>query len=254
VFVQTVACLTDNYSYLVHNDGGLVAIDPCEPRAVLESVAGAQLPVVAILNTHHHSDHVGGNTALLEAFPGIPVYAHLLDRGRVPGQTHFVEDGEAFTASGLVFRVLFVPGHTRAHVAYLTENTAFVGDTVFGGGCGRLFEGSAAEMYASLERIAQLPDDTLLYFAHEYTASNLRFAETLEPTNTALQTRIRDVQAARAVGTVTTPSPVALERATNPFFRVTRPEIARRFADKLGSNPQPAEIFAEVRRAKDTFR
>jgi hydroxyacylglutathione hydrolase len=256
VRVETIPCLSDNYSYLVGADAGtsIVAVDPCVPEAVLKAVTDAQSTVVAILNTHHHSDHIGGNLALLEAFPGIPVYAHSQDRGRIPGQTHFVEDGEEISAAGLQFTVLFVPGHTRAHVAYLTGSALFVGDTVFGGGCGRLFEGTPETMHQSLLKIANLPDDTLLYFAHEYTAANLRFAESIEPENLELRARVREVQALRAAGGITTPSKVGVERATNPFFRVTEPAITRRFASESGAQLLPAEVFGLVRRAKDSFR
>jgi hydroxyacylglutathione hydrolase len=256
VHVETVPCLTDNYSYLVGDDAGrtLVAIDPCDPVAVLRAIEASGRQLVAILNTHHHGDHVGGNLALREAFPDIPVYAHAGDRGRIPLQTHYLQDGEELEQAGLRFRVLFVPGHTRGHIAYLVEGAAFVGDSVFGAGCGRMFEGTPEIMHASLQKLAALPGDTLLYFAHEYTASNLRFASFVEPDNSDVRERVSTVARLREAGQFTTPSNVELERRTNPFFRVGEPQVRARFAAEAGAEAAPWVIFGLVRRAKDQFR
>jgi hydroxyacylglutathione hydrolase len=256
VHVQIIPCLTDNYSYLAgaNATGDVVAVDPCDPEVVLRAVLESGRRLVAIFNTHHHSDHVGGNLALLAAFPGIPVYAHREDRGRIPGQTHEVEEGQELTAAGLNFRVLFIPGHTRAHIAYVTDGAAFVGDTVFGAGCGRMFEGTPEVMHASLQKIAALPGDTRLYFAHEYTASNLRFAAHVEPTNLAIATRTADVALVRQAGGYTTPSNVALEQATNPFLRVNEHSVRKHFESETGADAPPWAVFGAVRRAKDHFR
>ncbi len=252
--VVTVPCRTDNFTYLVGADGtsDIAIVDPCDAAPVLAAVKTNALRVVAILNTHHHGDHVGGNRAVLDTFPGIPVYAHTSDQGRIPGLTHPLEDGDELSAAGLHFRVLFVPGHTNGHIAYVTDGAAFVGDTLFGGGCGRLFEGTPQMMNHSLnDKLARLPDATNVYFAHEYTASNLRFARSVEPNNAMLLKRIDDVALARSNGQWTTPSTIGLEKATNPFLRVDQAEIA----DHVGLGPgSPRDaVFAALRRTKDHF-
>jgi hydroxyacylglutathione hydrolase len=253
-----IPCLSDNFSFLVGKsvaDGSDVAVvDPCDPAPILAEIRRRGLRLVAILNTHQHADHVGGNRALLEEFPGIGVYAHYSDRGRIPGQTHFVHEGDELHAAGLTFRVLFVPGHTSGHIAYVTAGSVFAGDTLFGGGCGRLFEGTPEAMNQSLnEKLARLPDDTLVYFAHEYTQNNLRFALSVEPENSALQARAAKVKAQRANGEWTVPTTIGEERRTNPFLRVQEPAIVARFRDALGGEPTPDAMFAALRSAKDTF-
>lgn len=253
--VFTVPCWSDNFSFLVGaaNQPDVVVVDPCDPKAVLQAVEAHQLRIRAILNTHHHRDHVGGNRAVLERFPGIEVHAHRSDFGRIPGQTRLLEDGDTFDLVGLHFRVLFVPGHTLGHIAYLTDGAAFVGDTLFGAGCGRLFEGTAEMLHQSLQKLAALPPETQLYFAHEYTAANLRFAKHVEPGNPAIDARLADLQALRAHGQWSTPSTLALELETNPFLRVAQPSIQSSVADRLGPRPGPADVFRALREAKDAF-
>jgi len=252
--VVTIPCRTDNYTYLVGaaDTHRVAVVDPCDAEPVLDALHEGQLELVAILNTHHHGDHVGGNLELLRRFPGIPVYAHHSDRGRIPGQTHAVDEGDTVTAADVEYRVVFVPGHTRGHIAYVTEQVAFVGDTLFGAGCGRLFEGTPEQMNHSMNhKLARLPDHTRVYFAHEYTAANLRFASTIEPHNEALQSRIQQVTQMRARGEWTTPTTIALEKQTNPFLRVGEASVIR--AVGTSSQTSADAVFAALRRAKDRF-
>ncbi len=252
--VVTVPCRTDNFTYLVGADGtrDVAIVDPCEAEPVLAAVREHELCVTAILNTHHHGDHVGGNRRVLQEFPGIPVYAHASDENRIPGLTHPLEDGDELDAAGLHYRVLFVPGHTSGHIAYVTEGAVFVGDTLFGGGCGRLFEGTPQMMNTSLNgKLAKLPPETRVYFAHEYTSANLNFARTVEPNNPALLRRIAEVRERRSRGEWTTPSTIDLEKATNPFLRVSEPEIIASVG--LTDDAPSDQVFAAVRRAKDVF-
>lgn len=252
--VVTIPCRTDNFSYLVGASNGdrVAVVDPCESEPILHILRTQRLQLAAILNTHHHNDHVGGNRALLQVYPDIPVYAHRSDRGRIPGQTHELDEGDTVSAAGVDYRVLFVPGHTSGHIAYVTRGAAFVGDTIFGGGCGRLFEGTPAQMNQSINRkLASLPDDTKLYFAHEYTEANLKFALAMDPNNAELLSRIEHTRELRGRGEWTTPSTLALERETNPFLRVAEESII----SAVGASPQtsPDDVFAALRAAKDRF-
>jgi len=205
---------------------------------------------VAILNTHHHHDHVGGNEGLLRRFGALPVYAHVSDRGRVPEQTAAVEEGVPFEVAGLSFRPLHVPGHTTGAVAYCVEDAVFTGDTLFVAGCGRLFEGTPAMMHASLgDKLGRLPPGTRVYCGHEYTVSNLRFAVHAEPDNRAAAAKLESAKAARERGEPTVPSTIGEERETNPFLRCDLPSLRERFP-----GPTAVDTFAAVREAKDTFR
>jgi len=250
--VIPVPCLSDNYAYLVMADGSRDAfvIDPSEAPPVSAALAREGLKLVAIVNTHHHFDHVGGNQELRAACGDIPVYAHVSDVGRVPAQTEKVEEGKAFTIAGLSLRPLHVPGHTTGAVSYCIEDAVFTGDTLFVAGCGRLFEGTPEMMHSSLSgKLAHLPEATRVYCGHEYTASNLRFAVHAEPDNQAAQAKLKSALAQRERGEPTVPSTIGAELATNPFLRCALPTIRARFPGET-----PVEVFAAVRRAKDSFR
>ena len=256
--VVPVPCLSDNYAYLIFADGSRDAavVDPSEAAPVARALAEHGLNLRAILNTHHHYDHVGGNDELASQFPGVEIYGHDSDRGRIPRQTHFLADGEEFDAIGVHFSTRHIPGHTTGAVAYIAEGAVFTGDTMFAAGCGRLFEGTPAMMYRSLnETLGDLPDATRVFFGHEYTESNLRFAETVEPENAEIKARIAQVRKIRGAGDPTTPSTMALERATNPFMRCSSDGIRAGLAAKLGAGVNdPIEVLAALRTAKDGFR
>ena len=250
--VIPVPCLSDNYAYLVTADGSDEAfvVDPSESAPVIAAIEQHRLRLVAIVNTHHHHDHVGGNEELRAKYGELPVYAHASDRGRVPAQTVSVEEGKPFHAAGLELRALHVPGHTLGAVAYVVEDAVFTGDTLFVAGCGRLFEGTPAQMYESLSgKLGRLPPATRVYCGHEYTVSNLRFAVHAEPDNRAAAEKLTAAQAVRERGEPTVPSTIGEELATNPFMRCDEPGLAARFP---GGNA--AEVLGAVRKAKDGFR
>ena len=258
--VIPVSCLQDNYAYLVGADGSAalggphtpaVVVDPSEAGPVVAALEQHGLTLAAILCTHHHWDHVGGNEELAGRF-GVPVYAHVSDRGRVPGQTEDVEEGRPFEVAGLRVEALHVPGHTTGAVAYCIGDAVFTGDTLFLAGCGRLFEGTPAMMATSLDKLARLPATTRVFCGHEYTTSNLRFAAAVEPDNAAVAARARAAEAARSRAEPTVPGTIADELATNPFLRTAEPAVAG-YAKAAPGAPR-ADVFAAVRAAKDGFR
>ena len=254
--VTIVPCLTDNYAYVLLAPGSkrAVVVDPGESEPVERALRQLGVSLGAILATHHHGDHVGGNAELAQLYPGIKVYGHASDRGRIPAQTDFVEHGASVEVEGLAFRALHIPGHTLGAVAYAGEGAVFTGDTLFAAGCGRLFEGTPAQMYESLNvTLSALPDATLVYCGHEYTASNLRFAAHMEPANDAVATKAARVAEQRARGEATVPSTLAEEKATNPFMRCDSAAIIERVSSSLTADRSPAAILGAVRAAKDRF-
>jgi hydroxyacylglutathione hydrolase len=255
IAVTPIPCLADNYAYLLHDRGaGVTAVvDASEAAPVLAAVAGAGAPLVAILSTHHHHDHVGGNEEVLAKFPGVKVFGFATDRGRIPAQTDFLEDGSEFTWGNVAVRALHIPGHTLGAVAYVIDDMVFTGDTLFLAGCGRLFEGTPAMMFRSLnEVLAPLGNDVRVFCGHEYTENNLLFAETVESHNAAINERLARTRASRARGEPTVPAAMSEELATNPFLRCRSPEI--RETMKLGRDASEVEVLAALRRAKDGFR
>jgi hydroxyacylglutathione hydrolase len=258
VDVVPVPQLSDNYAYLAIDPSTREAavVDCAEAEPVLAACAARTVRLRAVLATHHHFDHVGGNQDLLAAIPDLRVYGSADDAPRIPGITDRVRDGDAVDVGGLRGRVIMIPAHTSGHCAYWFPDAAvvFTGDTLFAGGCGRLFEGDAAQMMASLGKLAALPDDTRVYCGHEYTQKNLEFALTLEPGNAALVAKKQRVDAMRAAGTPTVPSTIADEKATNPFLRTGSPELSRAVHAKVpGIGADAVAVFAAVRGLKDRF-
>lgn len=255
--VHRIPALSDNYIFLLYNSDNQVAavVDPAEARPVLQELKRLGGRLIAIFNTHHHGDHVGGNTQLLQQFPDAVVYGGAEDLGRIPGQTVFLKEGDRVSFGDRTADVLFVPGHTRAHIAYYfapaqpdEPGELFCGDTLFAGGCGRLFEGSPAQMVTSLSKLRGLPDHTRVWCAHEYTLKNLQFALTVDAHNADLQTRLHDVETSRRQGEPTVPSWIGLEKRTNPFLRWDQPDLQR------AVNHQDAvKTFAQLRSMKDHF-
>jgi hydroxyacylglutathione hydrolase len=253
--VVAVPQLTDNYAYLVIDETTRQAgiVDCAEAEPVLQAVAREQVTLTAILPTHHHYDHVGGNEDLLRAHPGLTVYG--VDE-RIPGLTQRVRDGDRVQLGALTARVIFIPAHTTGHIAYYFPDAqaVFTGDTLFAGGCGRLFEGDAAMMIASLSKLVVLPDDTRVYFGHEYTEKNLRFARTLEPENAALREKHAWSEAQMRRGGTTTPTTIGSEKATNPFLRWASPELRATLAARFPDLPMTdVDVFARTRALKDNF-
>ncbi|CAI5463918.1 unnamed protein product [Closterium sp. Yama58-4] len=256
--VELVPCLTDNYAYLLRNaaTGAALVVDPAEAAPVEARLAegegrtGGKL--AAVLCTHHHWDHTGGNLALKDKF-GATVVGPAADRDRIPGIDVALSDGDTWQFEGLEMHVLHTPGHTRGHcVLYFPSLAAlFTGDTLFSLGCGRLFEGSPSQMWASLSRIASLPPDTKVYCGHEYTQANARFAMAVEPNNPALQQRVDEITRLRAHSLPTIPSTVGQEAATNPFLRAASPEIRQSLHMSTGA--ADVDVFAALRRMKDNF-
>ena len=252
--VIPIACLSDNYAYLVVADGRkeAIVVDPSEAAPVVRVLESEGLTLVGILATHHHFDHVGGNDELVAKFGAMPVYGsqYDLDEKRIPGQTISINDGSTFEIAGLSFQCLHVPGHTLGAIAYVTNDAVFTGDTMFVAGCGRLFEGTPEMMAASLcDKIGRLPGNTRVYCGHEYTVSNLRFAAAAEPDNQDVQRKLEVAQEKRSRNEPTVPSTMADELATNPFLRVDQPSLLKQYA---GTNR--GEVFGKVRAAKDVFR
>jgi hydroxyacylglutathione hydrolase len=243
----------DNYIWVWHDGRHAVAVDPGDPAPLVAFLDAHRLGLSAVLITHHHRDHTGGVTYLLQRY-NCAVYAP--DNPRIPAVTHILHGGDALDIPepDLHFDVLATPGHTLDHLSYVGEGCLFCGDTLFGCGCGKLFEGSPAMMAASLDAILTLPDATRVCCAHEYTLSNIDFAKTIDGGNPALLERERVDRALRAQGRPTLPSTLALEKATNPFLRFHDPDMTA-FAAHYLNRPHPgaAKVFGAIRAAKDAW-
>lgn len=217
--VELIPVLSDNYVFVLHDGRRAAVVDPAVAQPVRRWLEERGLELEAVLHTHHHSDHIGGTPELLHRWPGARVVAARADRERIPFQTEGVAGGDRVELLGHALEVLDVPAHTRAHIAYHLPGELFCGDTLFAGGCGRLFEGTAAQMHAALKRFASLPGSTRVWCAHEYTASNLGWAARQRPGDSAVAQRLAAVQQRRREGLPTIPSTIAEERATNLFMR-----------------------------------
>ncbi|MGB2818395.1 MAG: hydroxyacylglutathione hydrolase [Burkholderiaceae bacterium] len=253
--VTPLPAFADNYLWLLVRGREAVVVDPGDPAPVRRALEQSALRLSAILVTHHHGDHVGG-VVELKAATGAAVFGPA--REAIEGVDRRVQGGDGFDVLGAHFTVLDVPGHTAGHVAYFAADEAppllFCGDTLFGCGCGRLFEGTPAQMVDSLDRLAALPPATRVYCAHEYTLANIRFALAMEPTNQALQRRAAQDQATRDRGEPTLPSTIGLEIATNPFLRVDAAEVRASAARGTADTVDRTGIFASLREKKNMFR
>jgi hydroxyacylglutathione hydrolase len=251
--IEIVACLSDNYAYLIRDaqNGQCAVVDPSEPEPVKGALKKRGWTLTHILNTHHHFDHTGGNLPLKEQF-GAQIIGPAKDRERIPGIDFGVDESAPWQFGSHTARILEIPAHTRAHIAFLFEedSAVFTGDTLFSMGCGRLFEGTPEMMWTSLSKLMRLRDDIRIYCGHEYTANNGQFALTLEPDNPDLRERMKEVESLRARNAPTIPSTMAVEKKTNPFLRPDSPEIRRTLRMPAASN---VEVFAEMRGRKDRF-
>ncbi len=253
--IKPVAAFRDNYIWLLINPGNdrVAIVDPGDGAPVLRALRELKLRPCAILLTHHHADHMGGVAELLEHFP-IPVYGPATEA--IPGCGIGLRHGDHIQLDELAanFRILDIPGHTRGHIAYHGQGVMFCGDTLFTAGCGRLFEGTAQQMLMSLDRLAALPDTTLVYCGHEYTQANLRFAATVEPDNADIQARIETCAALRTRDEPTVPALLSLEKKTNPFLRVRVPAVQAAASTHAGEQlSDPVSVFAALRGWKDNF-
>lgn len=251
--IVTLPCLSDNYSFLVHDSvsGETAVVDVPEAGVISKALQDRGWTLSHVLLTHHHWDHIDGLGDLLASHPARVVGAKA-DAHRLPALDLAVSEGDNFSIGGETVEVLDVSGHTVGHIAFYLPQTGavFTADSLMALGCGRLFEGDPDMMWTSLSKLAALPSSTIVCSGHEYTEANARFAETVDPGNPALQARIRDIAAARAKNQPTVPSSLALELATNPFLRAADPAIQQHL-DMQGEDP--ARVFAEIRQRKDNF-
>jgi len=255
--ITAIPTFRDNYVWALHGEWSgtsvAVLVDPGEPGAILSWLLARKTRPIAILVTHHHADHVGALETLCQRWP-MPVFAPRKEA--IVGTTHAVAEGDEVLVPelGLNFKVWETPGHTRGHVCYLGHGNLFSGDTLFSCGCGRLFEGSAAHMHASLQRLATLPPETRVYCAHEYTLPNIGFARELEADNPALEVRYQEARARRKAKQPTLPSSMARELATNPFLRCHIPAVrAALEAHFRRTLADETEAFALLRQWKDVY-
>ena len=250
VTISFIPAFKDNYIWLLRAGQRACVVDPGDAAPVIAHLEAAGLTLESILVTHHHPDHQDGVAALLARYRPT-VFAPASES--ITGCTHPLNGGETIDILGQAVRVMAVPGHTLGHLAYVMPGALFCGDTLFGAGCGRLFEGTPAQMADSLGRLAALPDDTLVYCAHEYTEANLRFARTVEPENPAIAARTARVAALRAAGQPSVPSTIAEEKATNPFLRSHVSAVIAQAVLQGAVDTRPLGVFTAIRRWRNRF-
>ena len=250
--VIRIPAFKDNYIWLLRKGASAVVVDPGDARPVLEVLQREGLTLSSILVTHHHADHQGGVGSLLAHYPA-EVYGPATES--ITGITQSLYGGETIriTSLGAEFQIVAIPGHTLGHIAYYGSGCLFCGDTLFAGGCGRLFEGTPTQMHDSLTRLSAFPGQTAVYCGHEYTEANLRFALAVEPGNGVLRERVNEVAAVRAKGKATVPSTIALEKATNPFLRCGEPEVIASAQSRVARAVEPVDVFAALREWKNGF-
>jgi hydroxyacylglutathione hydrolase len=253
--VVSVPCLKDNFAYLVIDGNRCAVVDPGEAGPVEAALAREKVELAAIWATHHHPDHVDGVAALVAAHPGIEVVAGKTDAPKIKHVTRSVDEGDVVTLGDVRAMIIHNPGHTLGAISFHTDDgCVFTGDTLFAAGCGRVFEGDPPMMHASLSKLAALPPATKVYFGHEYTVANLRFAAAVEPDNAAIKDRVAEAAAARERGDHTTPSTIAAERATNPFLRSAEPAVIAAARSRDASAGDAVSTFAAIRQWKNEFK
>ncbi|MDO8466445.1 MAG: hydroxyacylglutathione hydrolase [Gallionella sp.] len=250
--ITAIPALRDNYIWAIHNDQYAAVVDPGEATPVLAFINEQGLQLNAILCTHRHADHIGGIAKLREVY-NVPVYG--IQHPGNPHISHDLREGGRLKLDtlGINFDILEIPGHLDDHLAFVAPGILFCGDVLFGAGCGRNFEGTPAQLHRSLQRLAQLPGDTRVYSAHEYTAANLRFALACEPHNQDILRRIEQVAQQRAENLPTLPSSIALEKATNPFLRCTQPELICTLQRQGLSDTDELSVFIALREWRNHF-
>lgn len=253
--IYPIPALKDNYIWAIYHQNSRQAwvVDPGEAPPVFDFLMQRNLDLIGILVTHHHLDHTSGIDELKAKFD-VPVIGPLEEDIKQLTRTVTEDDEVTLETFNLNFKVIAIPGHTRGHIAYYTPGMIFCGDTLFAAGCGRLFEGSAEQLFASLQKLIALPDASKIYCAHEYTFANLRFANLVEPSNPYVKERLAKIEGMRKQSLVTLPSTVLEEKMTNPFLRCHVPELINNVENHVGKELKtPLEVFAELRKWKDTF-
>ena len=251
--VVPLRAFSDNYVWTIRDGKKAAVVDPGDAQPVTDYLKRGKLELVAIINTHHHADHVGGNAALLKQWK-VPVFGPADER--IAEVTDRMKDGTRCTLPhfGIEFQVSEIPGHTRSHIAFHGAGMLYCGDTLFAAGCGRLFEGTPRQMHESLSRLMKLPDDTKVYCGHEYTVSNIKFARAVEPDSAALQALEARAQTQRSQDVPTLPSTIGQEKATNPFVRVREPAVIAAASKRAGRQlSDPVEVLATLREWKNSF-